>query len=288
MTKELLKQAATAIPGLFAGGTDADIHNVGSQESGFPFFLGIPSSYSSLTGKKVCRMDMNGLGRLMSQSKWFNQAGGYYTFSQEVSDAIGGYPYGAILYFKDNASGYIRLVRSLIPDNNYDFTQNPEFINDEYWSFVDNVAPVSFRPRIFPDWSAIQGTTSTLSLLIGQEFSAPYDCLFGIQSGVNIDTTTDGSDLYVYLSVKRADGDIFYTAALLAFVPASAAVITQGIICQPDYILPSQYLNKGLHAYNSPAPVQVYLNAGDTVKIVRNREYEINEGFQYWYCPLRN
>lgn len=288
MTKTQLDKAREYIPSLFAAGASADIHEVGTQESGFAFFQGIPSSYSSRTGKKVCRSDINGLGRLVSQAKWFNQLGGYYTFNVEVSDAIGGYPLGAILYYKDPESGVIRLVRSMIPDNTYDFTEDGTYINDEFWSYVDNVEPKSFRPRIFPDWNQEVVGEGANGLSVGQELHISGNCLFSIQRGANIDTTEDNSDLSIYLTVKRADDDTFYTAALLAFIPGSAAVITQGIYCVPDYIPPSEYLSNGLHAYNSPAPVQVYLNAGDTVKIVCNRDYKIAEKFEYRYYPLGN
>lgn len=296
MTIAELKKARQSIPGLFAAGVDADIHKVGSQESGFSFFSGIPSAYSSFTGKKVCRADVNGIGRLCSQPKWFNQMGGYYTFSQEVSDAIGGYPIGAILYFKDEETGYVRLVRSLIPDNDYDFTEDKNYINDVYWQYVDNVKPVSFRPRVFPDMS--KGFSGTL--YIGQELRLPTNCLFSIQMGANVDRTTDDADLYVYLTVKKTDDDTFYTASLLTFLPASAAVITQGIMCRPDYETdtgvgtPQWYLNSGNHpdknglfAYNSPSPVRLYFNAGDTLKITMNRDYAFNEGYAYTYYPLK-
>ena len=76
--------------------------------------------------------DFNGLGNLLSQFYFYVQNGGVYTFEQEVSDKIGGYPQNAILwYFPTNEDPY--KVESLIPNNTKNFVTNPEFIDDKNW-----------------------------------------------------------------------------------------------------------------------------------------------------------
>lgn len=285
MTKEDLQSAQTPIPQLFAYGIDADCHKVDSEESGFSYRAGISSVYSSRTGERVCRGDINGIGRAVSQSKWFNQLGGYYTFIPEVSDAIGGYPLGAILYYRDNQTGYIRVVRSLVPDNTYNFVEDPTLINNLYWSFVDNVPPSGFRPRIFQKPERVEGklTIDSEPVLIKEP------CVFTIQTGCdNLGMTDDNADFTLYVTVKRKYSDEFFTAGLICYLPSSASVISQGIISDPRSDAAAQAISKAFHAYNSPSPIQLYLLAGDMVKLTGNRNYDAikSEEYQYWINPL--
>lgn len=82
--------------------------------------------------------DFNGLGNLLS-SLFFNlQNGGRYTFMQEVSDAIGGYPQGAILTYKNTNTGEAYLVESLIQNNTYNFVTTPSYIDGVKWKKTYN------------------------------------------------------------------------------------------------------------------------------------------------------
>lgn len=286
MTKADLKEASNPFPQLFAYGIDADCHKISSSASGFTYESGIPSAYSSLQGKKVCRGDINGIGRAITQSKWFNQLGGYYTFSREVSDFIGGYPLGAILYYKDDESGYVRVVRSLIPDNEYDFVENPEFINNEYWSYVDNVIPVGFRPRIFPAFSDPAVKTGTLR--VNEEVTADCPSLFMIQTGCDsMDSTEGESDYFLYATVRRYGETEFYTAGLVCYLPSEPYIITQGVktVQECDF---APVDTKAFHAYNAPSPIQFYLLGGDTVKLSGNMNFPKieSEVYSYWIFPL--
>ena len=283
MTKEDLDNARIPVPHLFAYGLDADCHKVGTSASGFSFKSGIPSSYSSLTGKKVCRGDMNGLGRAITQSKWFNQLGGYYTFSPEVSDMIGGYPLGAVLYYKEPDTGYIRMVRSLVPDNAYNFVETPEYINNVYWSFVDNVPPVGFRPRIFPVFPGSDG-----SLTVNHEVTVDVPCLFMIQTGCDSRDSTEGeSEYYMYATVKRKNQEEYHTAGLVCYLPSEPTVITQGITYKDNSSF-APVKNSAFMAWNCPSPIQLYLLAGDTVRLTGNIDYPAiaNEQYTYWIFPL--
>ena len=289
MTSSDLKKAKVPISNLFAYGIDADCHSVDTSASGFTYQAGIPSTYSSINGKKVCRGDMNGLGRSITQSKWFNQLGGYYTFSKEVSDSIGGYPQGAILYYKDIDTGKIRTVRSLIADNTYDFVDDPSLINGEYWQYVDNVPPSGFRPRIFQDFFNINKDSTTNSLRVGEMVLVDKPCVFMIQTGCDsIDCTNDGTDYSMYVTVKRKDDTVFYTAGLICYLPPLSSVVSQGILSDERYENVANRTKEGLHAFNSPSLIQLYLLPGDTVKLSGSRDFsEIeNETFNYWIVPL--
>lgn len=73
----------------------------------------------------------NGLFYIASDQKVYLQNGGSITFDQDVSDAIGGYPQGAVLDYIDG--GNFNKVISLIDDNTYNFVNDPTYINGTYW-----------------------------------------------------------------------------------------------------------------------------------------------------------
>ena len=107
-----------------------------SLEEGFPAITSTPISEGGIPPQ---RTDFNGLGYLLSSQYYYLQNGGRFTFNQEVSDAIGGYPQGAILQYTNGATSY--QVISLINNNTYNFVNNPSYINDTYWSRVFVVSP---------------------------------------------------------------------------------------------------------------------------------------------------
>lgn len=82
--------------------------------------------------------DLNGMFYLLSQFYYFNQNGGAYTFNQKISDAIGGYPKDAVLWY-NGADGTHTQVVSNIEDNTNDFTKDATLIGDSSkpWSQVD-------------------------------------------------------------------------------------------------------------------------------------------------------
>ena len=104
-----------------------------SQDIGFPTITSQPLGDGGLPPK---RTSMNGLFNLVSAHDFFKQTGGFYTFNQALSNAIGGYPVDAILSAKD-ASGKIRLVQSLRQNNTDNFVSNPNFIDGAVsWRFI--------------------------------------------------------------------------------------------------------------------------------------------------------
>lgn len=82
--------------------------------------------------------DLNGMLNLLSQFYFFNQNGGTYTFNQEVSDAIGGYPQGAVLWYNSSDGAHVQVV-SNIENNTFNFNNDPSLIggNTKPWSFSD-------------------------------------------------------------------------------------------------------------------------------------------------------
>lgn len=110
--------------------------NRASFQEGFPAITRMPVIKNPLptqvSGMPPKQQDFNGLFNVVSQHNFFAQNGGTYSFNQAVSDAIGGYPKNAVLwYFPENEDPC--LVRSLINDNTNNFVEDPTLIDDEHW-----------------------------------------------------------------------------------------------------------------------------------------------------------
>ena len=96
--------------------------NLASLSEGFP---PITSNDPDDGGLPPVRADFNGLGNLTTTYDYFYQAGGTFTFNQTVSNAIGGYPLGARLWFK-NSNGETSILRSTIGNNTDNFNDGQE------------------------------------------------------------------------------------------------------------------------------------------------------------------
>lgn len=103
--------------------------NLASLQEGFPQITEQPVSQGGIPPD---RKDFNGAMNLNSQFYFAFQNGWVPTFNQQVSDAIGGYPQNAVLYYFVPQSNTVQLLRSLIPNNTYNFVTNPEYIG-QYW-----------------------------------------------------------------------------------------------------------------------------------------------------------
>lgn len=99
-----------------------------SQSTGFP---AICSERIADGGKAPRRADFNGAFYLISQQHFFYQNGGTNTFRQDVSNAIGGYPLNARLFYTD-ANGNSVIVRSNKANNTDNFVSNPSYIGDSW------------------------------------------------------------------------------------------------------------------------------------------------------------
>jgi len=146
-------------------GLDAD------SDSGIGFSKGIPDSYAGKSnGSGIMKKgEMNQLGYLMTLGAFRSQRGVRQTFSQEVSDAIGGYPKGIILRYEPNPvklSGAQELWRrsydvvSMQDNNTKNFlksTSNPspyeigsKVDGKVWWKYVEDRA-LDGRMSLLPD-----------------------------------------------------------------------------------------------------------------------------------------
>ena len=278
MTSEQLKDWCASTAHLFGFGLEdggGDLSKVDSAKSGFTYRYGIPPMYMSRTGKKAVRADVNGIGRMMSQAGFFNSAGGYYTFDPAVAEAIGGYPYGAILRWKDPDSGKIRVVRSLKADNKDDFVSDPALIDGVSWDFVDNNLPTSIRPRVFPLWAYSRAYTS--SLTFGDTFTADRPGMLLMQAGADEDDSVaaGNSEVIVWADVRMAGDEDFHSAGMLAYIPPVANAYSVNSIS--SMFVDGEIESKtGYTAMYVAGYVTLWLLPGDTVRISANQEFSFS------------
>lgn len=120
------------------GATPSDIPNAPTGSNDVSLTEGLPPVTSEpldTSGLPVKRTSMNDLGFLATSANYFDQIGGVYTFRQDVSTAIGGYPLGAKLWAVINSKNVI--VVSLKNNNNDNFVLTPSFIgNGTSWQVV--------------------------------------------------------------------------------------------------------------------------------------------------------
>lgn len=148
--------------------------------------------------------DLNGFYNILSQFYFYQQNGGVFTFDQDVSDAIGGYPQGAILYYKDG-NGAIQRVESLIQNNTYNFVNTPTYIDGSHWGVVQDL---SYHPTLFSwEWSDcikndIQwARADTYSWQSGSVYQAAYNHLVDDIDGKTAQTeTVEGVTITFYLA----------------------------------------------------------------------------------------
>lgn len=140
-------------------------------QTGFPVITQIPIDNGGIPPE---RMDFNGLGYLLSSFYFFTQCGGVYTFNQDVSNAIGGYPLGAVLYYTDS-NGTTYKVRSLLENNTYNFVTTPSYIDNEHWAYVSSTpitqdTSVSSANNVF----STEAAQSLINSKISDTISAIY------------------------------------------------------------------------------------------------------------------
>ena len=138
-------------------------------QTGFPAVTQIPIDNGGIPPE---RMDFNGLGYLLSSFYFFTQCGGIYTFNQDVSNAIGGYPLGAVLYYTDS-NGTTYKVRSLLENNTFDFVTTPSYIDDKHWTYVSSTpitqdTSASSASNVFST-AAVQSLLNTVVHKTGNE-----------------------------------------------------------------------------------------------------------------------
>lgn len=147
-----------------------------SMEEGFPAITMLPTAQG---GTPPDGRDFNGILNMVSQFYFQFQNGFQATFDQDVSDAIGGYPQGAILWYFPAGATKMLPVMSLVGNNTYNFVTTPSYIDGVHWAIA---------------WSSNylgEDTSATATQFTTVDFSAPGNAIKKLTiptalTGVNI------------------------------------------------------------------------------------------------------
>lgn len=146
-----------------------------SFQKGFPEETSTPIASGGVPPK---RQDFNAMGYIPMSHDFFAQNGGCYTFDSDVSNAIGGYPKGAILWvWANNVPSYP--VVSMKNGNSDNFVTTPSFINGTSWKklginaagdamigTLSNQSAAQLRNIVITDTIPTTGTDGTIYLVL--------------------------------------------------------------------------------------------------------------------------
>lgn len=190
--------------------------NLASLDEGFPPVTGQNPRDG---GIPPTRLDFNGLGYLTTTYDYFYQAGGCFTFNQVVSDAIGGYPLNARLWYL-NANGESSVLRSTKNNNTDNFLTDPSVIGD---SWVYDVATTTYvKDEIneirtnciteIPQDIKLELNNGTLTLKAGSKVYVPNGS--GVFDEVTVasdnNVSTAGGATKIMLFYNRTNGAVWF------------------------------------------------------------------------------
>ena len=192
--------------------------NLASLQEGFPAITGLPISQGGIPPE---RQDFNGAMNLNSQFYFAFQNGWLPTFSQDVSNAIGGYPQGAVLWYQtDNG---LQILQSTIPNNTNNFITNPSVIGTSWvtvgatQAYVQQAIPNYFYTQITncltkipQDIKLVLNSNGSITLKAG---SVVYD---GSGNKINITSDLTSSSGYTGILFTNASGTSLFTNKLNA------------------------------------------------------------------------
>lgn len=180
------------IPVPFADDISATTHippDSGADASQISYRVGFPDAYTvpvidPATGdinreaRVITRRQVNTLGNIGTQAQFFEQCGGYYTFDEEICNAIGGYPQTAILKFYEESTNSLRTVYSLVDNNTWNFLTDG--VDGVHWKYIDDNPCLTLKV----DYSDFIDLKDTLFVETGLPdfYELPYDGMLNIHS----------------------------------------------------------------------------------------------------------
>lgn len=213
--------------------SEATGNQLASLAEGFPLVTQQPTTQGGIPPE---RKDFNGAFNLLSKYNYAIQNGWLPTFKQEVSQAIGGYAEGACLWYmptEGTYAGQVLMLKSLVANNTYDFTANPDSYIGTYWQVVTSAGGGAAFPllsfissdHVLNDASWLRA--DTFSWQSGNVYSSAYQHLVDDISGITAETETiSGTTITFYratdghkivLADQESNVSAIYTATGLAW-----------------------------------------------------------------------
>ena len=150
--------------------------------TGFPAITQTPIPNGGIPPE---RADFNGMFNLLSSALVYIQNGGQWTFVPEVSNAIGGYPAGAILNYYDAKNKVNKRVISNINNNVNNFLLDPSQIGDSSkpWSYTENTPIVQDltnpSANTVPSTKAVSNESSRIVSIMDTKVNKSGDTMSG-------------------------------------------------------------------------------------------------------------
>lgn len=243
-------QPAPLASAIAANGSKDSIPQL-QQDAPDAWYCSIENGFPDITMQKMNEggfpprgQGANGLFYITSDQKVYLQNGGYITFDEDVSDAIGGYPKGAVLDYVHDDS--FDKVISLIDDNTYNFVDNPTYIDDTHWqklslASVDN-AKFQCAPFSINAGTLSNGNNNTLAYSGSTITCDPCTITTADSRTRDFDssTTYDASGLAngrYQIYKKYSNGDLFLDKNLSVFSTIPANCTGSVIVRTNDGIL---------------------------------------------------
>lgn len=166
--------------------------NLASIQEGFPQKTMISPQDG---GEPPYGQDFNGLFYLSTDQRVYTQNGGIITFNQDVSNAIGGYPQGAILDYYVSATQSFSKVVSLIDNNTNNFVTTPSYIDGVNWELLNFGGANIDLSNLSPTGQAILDSKLDQTQVTNCILEIPQDINIELSDGVL--TLKAGSVVYV-------------------------------------------------------------------------------------------
>ena len=134
---------------------DATNPQLADLTNGFPPITSVLQSQGGIPPE---RKDLTALGYLTTLYDYFYQVGGTFGWNDTICTAIGGYPVDARLWYTKQ-NGETIIVRSMIGNNTYNFTQNESYIDGEKW--IQDTPTMSDLTAFINRWQLVQSLPGT-------------------------------------------------------------------------------------------------------------------------------
>lgn len=177
--------------------------------TGFPAITQTPIPNGGIPPE---RADFNGMFNLLSSALVYIQNGGQWTFVPEVSNAIGGYPAGAILNYYDAKKKVNKRVISNINNNVNNFLLDPSQIGDSSkpWSYTENTPIVQDltnpSTETVPSTKAVADESSRIVSIMDTKVSKSGDTMTGTLTNNGVFVSQYDSVNYIARSKSLVKG----------------------------------------------------------------------------------
>jgi len=205
-------------------GSDQQIGTTVNFRDGFPDVYGVPASGN---GKYVKRGEMNAIGDLASRNQFLRMCGSIVTFDSEFATAIGGYPAGAVLQWRDG--NYLRDVVSLVDNNMYNFVTNG--VDGTNWKLLNPITPDTEAITIFSGSIGSIGTNDTSAMSVNVfSYKTPRKGVFSccVQPGTITTVTGITGSGSATLAYKNPTAASYTTGLMWQYGAGTGSVVAVG------------------------------------------------------------